>query len=331
MGIQVRFGHRIACAGYGALLVGICACSGGPGMERAPADDVAGSDFASAGDPAPSEPFTIPFPRLVVQDVPWSTITVRPVEARLERGMDDDSTFDPEQTYVELDLALTNRDTRDLEYFGRDSWDLRLATGERVRPASSLDLLVAPGGTAITTLRYFVPDGTTLDGAALILEGEVRGELEPEIIPLDATWQPSYPLQIARLIGENFVLATLTPDEAIDYTVRDVLVELNDRDVGRADAGQRLLRIDLGAVGLRSFLDLHFDGSESRVIVDGRAAAPVASSFDVAEPGIYVETYAVFSIPADTRQVDLEVRAFYGEASTRFPVNLDTDATLVAN
>lgn len=330
MDIQARFGHRIASAGYGALLVGICACSGGQ-TSAGPADDVGGADSRGSGDLAPSEPFTIPFARLVAQDVPWSTTTVRPLEARVERGMDDDATFDPEQTYVELDLAITNRDTRDLEYWGRDSWDLRLATGNRVRPANSIDMVVAPGDTANTTLRYLVPDGTTLDGATLILEGEVRGELEPELIPLDATWQRRYPLRMAPLIGEHFILAISTPDEAIDYTIRDVLVELNDLDVGRADAGRRLVRIDLGAVGLRSFVGLYLDGSESRIIVDGHAAAPVASSFDAVDPGIYVETYAVFSIPADTRQFDLDVRAFYGEASRRFSVNLDTDGALVTD
>jgi hypothetical protein len=325
-----------------AVVVGIV-CSWGcsdDGPGRRPADidggqlvDAAGEDDGAspASSSSPSS-FSRELPTLVAQTVPWSCTTVKVTGARLERGMDD-AVRDIRQTCAELDVAITNHCDDDTNYQSRDTWDLLLANGSRLRPEAPLGLFIAPGDTATTTLRYLVDDAATLTGAALVLAGQERGALQEEIIPLDQPWSKRYPLRITTLAGTTLESKTDdTDDERVRYEITDALVGLDDVVEGhRAEHGQKLVTVDMiGTCVEGSYCTVSTDNL--RLMIDGHAHEAENYHEEIVDHGNSQKLHARFSIPDEVSAFEIRFRLGYVGSQAIYdtvPVDLATDAKLV--
>lgn len=321
------------------LPISLPGCATEPAEPRQGEDDGGGGSGVNAAPPAesagplpdrtPPSPFEIPFGDLVAQGVPWATGTVRPVSAMVERRVVDG--LPSPLLSVDLGLWITNRSDASTGYFDLSTWDLQLASGARTGPVAAVGALVNPGTTTALILRYRIPYGTPLEGSALVLNGEPRGVLEPEIIPLDAPWTARFPLRVTPLVGASFTLLA-HPDDGIRYVIEDVLVDLDDPALGRTEAGRRFVRVVLGATRLGTGDPIRIESeTDFRIIVGAAESKPLTYVSQALEVGAHVERQVVFSIAAETRELDLEVRAYGGAVSKRFSVNLDADTVLVTS
>ncbi|HVW25525.1 MAG TPA: hypothetical protein VHC69_09150 [Polyangiaceae bacterium] len=250
-------------------------------------------------------------------------MSVRVVGARIERGSDPKAPL-ASQVYAELDLAITNNVHAEWDASGRDTWDLVLASGDRVRSENALGVLVSPTDTAKTTLRYPVTEDTKLAGAFLELNGETRGDLEPERIPLDAKWVREYPLEISSLTGVEATAQT-GGGRSVELLIRHAAVDLNDPD-GRAPVDTRFVHLDVrGTAGATT--ENIFD-TDFRIVVDGSSFAPVEGVNELLQANASVDFEVLFTIPASTIQFDILLVP--AGTSTRFPVDLMKDAHLEA-
>lgn len=257
------------------------------------------------------DPFTRPFTALVSQPVPFSVVIATVESASVNRGQSPD--MPPDRTYAQLDFSVQNTSASDLDYSTRRTWDLVLSDGTRVPPSNPLGIFVAGSYTAKASLRYPVEASASLAGAAVILDGEVRGLAEPERVPLDAPWSSAYPIGIPSLAG-----ATSTGvDQELDIT--KATVSLNDPDEYRAHLGKKFVRLDLVAKDLGpSSMDL--SGDSFRIIVDGLSSPPANDLFEFFQGQTAVDVPVVFEI--DQAATSFDIRFSWYHLAKTYHVDL---------
>lgn len=294
-----------------------------PGEEAAP---VAGSEAdpwptsidAGSREPdagPPPEPFSMPFDALVENRVRWAALWVSVVGARVERGMDgkpDPNEWEalylypaPEDVYVELDIQIASEDPEIVDYSSRATWDLILADGTRVHSHNALGLMLSPGDTATTTLRYPVDEIVDLAGASLELNSAERGAGEPEIIPLDAAYVRRYPLRLTEVVGA--VIDPVDDVRAVRLEVLDAAYDLNDPVLpARAARDRRLVRLDVIVTSIAS--NVWIGDENFYLIVDGRSY-PVDAMDDTwiafSDAGVSAPAHVLFEMDDDVRQFEL--------------------------
>jgi hypothetical protein len=301
--------------------------SGGSGAYPTLGSRGAGAAGHATADVLP--PFTKPFAGLISQSVPWGDEEIAILGAALERGMD--STWDPEQVVAELQFSITDNGTSETDYESRNTWDLVLAGGTRLRPLDALGVLISPGDTAKAKLHYKVPVDASLEGAKVILACSDRTKCEPESIPLDSKWEQRYPLSLGSLVGAKAAGPDPGAVNWIELKVMDAFVDLNDPpELGRAPAGERLVRLDIvathgpdGSIGA----DAYLGNGLFRIVIDGNSYEPVTFTNDTISANSSKELHVVFTMPASTNNFEILLNAPKGAA--RFPVDLAKDGTLL--
>lgn len=254
------------------------------------------------------------------QDVPWAEMTVRIVGARTERDSAPHS-YSATQIYAELDLAITNDGQDEVDYNDRNTRDLILADGTRVRSENAVGVLISSTDTAKATLRYPVSQGTSLAGSFLELNGSDRGKLEPEQIPLDAKWQGRYPIELDSLRGGQ-VKQPEPFDSSLELRILDARVDLNDPE-GRAPVGMKFVHLDMKASVGGSPQNIFSD--YFRIIVDGSSFAPV-NDINLLPAGNTTTTFEVlFTVPSDTTKLEIQITPG-GDVSMRFAADLTKNA-----
>jgi hypothetical protein len=198
---------------------------------------------------------------LVPQSVWWANVRVDVVEGRVARLS--------EATRVDLSLELESHDADEVDYTDRDTWDLLLATGERLQPRDALGVRLVNGDRASTTLSYEAGPNAHLEGAALELNGWKRGSLEPERIPLDGSSEVVHSYRIDDLAG-----STVDSDEPGGDTAEIVDARWGKNGVTgwRAEPGTRSLSVVLRLTARLHWLWMEDDSF--RAIFDDNAVAP---------------------------------------------------------
>jgi hypothetical protein len=310
----------------------------GPAADDGPVQDT----DEESGQPPP-EPFAIELATFVPNTVRWAGVDVALIGARQIGGRSDEiavsgntdlfvfsyddptslGQLDPYQTYVELDLELTNHDREELDYVSRDTWDLRLADGSRLQSVDSLDVRVLPGDTAATKLHYAVEDGVDLAGAVLVLEGAERAVFEPEQIPLDAEHVRQFPRRIESLVGQ------VIEDERLRIEVDEAIWDHNVANIGRAKLGKRIVWMNLAVAPLDEN-GLHWSASETRVSVDGRGIAPREWDHAIVDGNTTMIMFTAFEIDADASTIEVGIPLRDAAELHRFPVDLNASVLVNA-
>ena len=336
--------------GYGTnlsiLSLGVVACLGACATDDGPREVLvvdpawstvgaragAGADRVRPPEKPTAEPFQHEFPALITQTVRWASVDVRVTRARQLRGATGDGgelprSLDPKQIYVQLELAIANKDIVEVDYRDRFTWDLKLADGTRLRSVNPLGVSVLPGDEATTVVYYEVDDVVDLRGAALVLEGEERGALEPEVLPLDVAYVPMFPLRLMSLVGRNGTFRPLHFPSAMAH-VDEAVFDTNTARIGRANKDTRVvwLRIAL-TTGENSGV---YAADELRIVIDGRASAPFKWDYNTFASGTTYVLFAAFRVPAGTQHFELALPNGAG-IGDRFPVDLATDAVLATD
>jgi hypothetical protein len=316
------------CFSTGAIALGLLPLLlGGCFVLSDDADDApAWSSWQDAGvaqvdhDAAVAEEFNLEFTGLVRQSVRWASVDVSVTGARQTRAAPVDAQgsdwfFYPiaPPIYVELDLQLENKGARETALNWRDTWDLLLSDGTRLRPDDGFTVRILPGDTATASLHYQVEDVVALEGAKLILEGEARATLEPQPLPLDALNVQEFPRRIPQLVGQ-----TLHTDDGDVIQIDEAAYDVNFLRASRARRGKRFvwLRVAVTAAA-RGYLDT----GDFRVVVDGRASAPEERDFLLID-AMSTEVASVgFEIDASVTHFELTIPTS-NYAVARFPVDV---------
>lgn len=299
------------------------------------ADEEPGAEDAGP----PPEPFSMPFAGMFGQEVQWSALRVSVLDARIERGMDreQESTDEwgfptylgPADIYVELDVKIRSEDKDIVDFSTRATWDLILADGTRVMPANVLGLLISPGDTARTTLRYVVDDVIDLAGTSLELNGEERGNLEPEHIPLDAKHERQFPLRLTEAMGQVIEPQGDFADRGVKIEVIDARYDVNDPILGvRTPEGRRFVWLDLVLTAVRH--GYYASDDVALLIVDGRSYSVELESDDgsILDAGISANLHIAFTIDAGMKEFGLAFMTDEGVPQQRIAIDLD-NAVLV--
>lgn len=246
------------------------------------------------------QPFSQSFAGLISQPVPFGVTVLTIQAARLTRN--EHTEFLPGQTYAELDVSIQNNTTSDLDYSSVSTWDLVLADGTRIPSANTVGIVVAAGYAAKTTMYYPVNADATLAGSQLVIDGDTRGVVEPEPIPLDATWSTRYPIDIPSLKGATYV----SSDQQGEIDIEQAATELDDATMGRTALGQKFLRLDVATISNSN--DVALIGNDSfRLIVDGLATPPVTFTDSPVESHASLKFPVVFEMDDSVQTFDLRL------------------------
>jgi hypothetical protein len=198
---------------------------------------------------------------------------------------------------AEVDITVRNSSLKNGILLGSDMVKLRLQNGQEFADESGWSVGLYPPAPSRQTLKFTLPPGATLDGAALVIE---KPDREPAVIRLDgAQPDPEYPKQL-RTRGEA------TADLLV-FTIRDAALEL-DLEGERVERGQRYLRLSLRVLSRRTGSGGVLISNDTFRLWVGRT--PIAPAQSMVEP-LYsnstVEGDVVFEVPADLTTAELEV------------------------
>lgn len=316
-----------------AALVG--GCVGADGQEETRSDVGNGSgedaddwDGAFSDEDTDDEPrlppFSRPFDGLVQNTARWAIFEVATKAARVERGMDEDwvdgepewGSIDVNTTYAELDLDLTNTTMFDEALDPRDTWDLILSDGTRIEQSNVLAFMAGPRGSSAFTLRYAIDETVDLAGAALELNGTVRGELAPERIPLDAPYRADIDAVLTALQGKTFESARPMSIDQRRIEIVEARVSRNNsvhEERQRSISGKIFVALTLDLTPTRR--DNVFD-DDFGIVVDGKLSRPVNSIVELPDAGTTLRMPVIF-------EIDDTAKAF----TVRLRVGWDSDLT----
>lgn len=281
-------------------------------------DPYAGDDPYFQTEAAPAQPFSQPVQGLIQQDVWWANTLVGFRGARVERGMDPEVS-DARRAYVEVDLDITSHESEEVDYSDRATWDLVLATGERLRSIDTLGLLIAPGDTARLTLHYPLQTETvSLTGAYLELNGSERGGLEPEKLRLDVAVPLVHSYQLTGLVG-----ATLQPDDVssgLRAVFHDARYGTNSPIGMRAAAGERFVTLSVAITYLGAASSIYIDYERFGIVIDGYTFRPETAPTEIIHEGETIFGDVVFAIDAAATMAEVAFNVGGGNFK-RLPVN----------
>jgi hypothetical protein len=293
------------------------------------------ADARTLDDASVPAPFTHELAGLVSQPVRWASVDVTITGARVMRGLDTDvvpswstygtfkSTLDPSKIYAELDLSITEKGSTETDYTDRSTWDLKLREGTRLQSVDALGVSILPGDTVHTQLHYELDAATSLAGATLILNGDSRGELEPEEVPLDESKPQEYPRRIATLVGKESAIAEEYTGAA-SLRIDEAVLDINVARSGRAVRGRRCVWLRAAVTAAAD--DWYVGGVRGlRLVIDGRASAPSEYEHSSVLEGTTETFFVAFEIAEAVTAFELFVPDGTA-AGRRFPVNLTKDA-----
>ena len=324
--------------------LGACATDDGP--REVVVIDPWGSGTAGAGvstrtsgfgterevEPEPAEPFQLEFPALITQSARWASVDVRITKVQQVRGEPGGSAefpgfLDRNQIYVQLELAIANKNVEEVSYYDRDTWDLKLANGTRLTSVNPLGVSVLPGDETTAAVYYDVDEVVDLAGAALLLEGAERGVLEPEVLPLDVASAHQFPRRIATLVGKDasFLASSATGQVHVDEAAYDV----NCGRVLRAARNKRCVWLKL------AYTEIDDNGGyvslgDLRIVVDGRASAPFEYEHGSVAGHATRVFFAAFEIDKNAERVDI-VFPNGSQPGNRLSVDLAIEALLATD
>ncbi|MDD9936992.1 MAG: hypothetical protein OXT09_25505, partial [Myxococcales bacterium] len=256
-----------------------------------------GADPWDAQREPPPEPASEALAGFVANTVQWSGMLVSTTGAHVLVGHEDtiayayrdfflEPVLDPYETYLRVELELSNVGATEIDYVERDTWDLVLRDGTRIQSQDLLDVSVLPGDTAATVLHYALPLDTDLAGASIVLEGATYASLNPETIALDAQVERRFPRRIDSLVGMVF------EDDDVRVEVDEAMWDSNHALLGRPRAGSRSVWLRL-AVTMPADNSEHWSGSEVRLSIDGRSQAPRESDHGIVHE-LETRVFAIF-------------------------------------
>lgn len=290
-----------------------------------------GGASASATTPNPTGAFERKLDSLVTQKAPWGDIEISVEKARELRGAKPEG-FPTEvkhsktAVYAILELTLDSKGDQENDYEERDTWDLVLKDGTRVKPLAPLGVVLAAGGTKNVSVFYKVEDTAKLEGASVEINGSDRATLEPLSIPLDAKGKFASQVKLPDLVGETF-----EPDDgSLRFEILDAVYGVNLEETGRrAPRDQRLVQLKV-RVGYNGDDDqVSFSSSEDapRISIGDKTFAPDAFDTKTIDNGETRDFVMVYPIAETASRMDLVLDAGQEEMETgiRLPSLLDGD------
>ena len=280
-------------------------------------DDIeaGGSDEGRDGDIGDKEglmPFSHAVEGIVQNRAKWGVLEVVTKAMRIEQGMDELWTG----TYAELDIEVTNTTRFDDELSKHNTWDLLLADGTRIKQGNTIELSLAPESTVPYTLRYPVDAKVDLKGAALELNGQTRGELAPEKVPLDQAYEADVDVELKDAVGKVF--ASTRPEDftRVSFKIVSASVSRNSATNRRAEYGKMFVDLVVDLTLLADSSGTNIQNNDFAILVDGKVAEPVNDINDILDEGHPLRTPVVF-------EIDDTVKDFI----VRFDVGWDPDST----
>lgn len=254
-------------------------------------------------------PFSREFDGLVEQAVPWSGLEVQVTGARLYRGERPEElapliSFSPASVYAVLDIQVTQLANAETDYTERDTWDLILADGARLRPINALGLRIVTGDSPTARLYYRAEEDTDLAGAVLELNGSERATLEPALIPLDVRTTFESHVELIELIGQ-----TIEPQGAgeLSFEVLEATYGVNLPELSvRAPIDKRLLALTT-RVGYSGNFSESFNSVDDgpKVSVNGNTIESREGDIDTISSGDTIDFLTIYEIDEGT--VSLEI------------------------
>jgi hypothetical protein len=271
--------------------------------------DSTGSSSSSSTS-KPSDTFETQLESLVTQKAPWGDIDISVEKARLLRGdkpagFPSQATHSKSSVYAILDLKLQSNGDQENDYQKRDTWDLLLKDGARVKALNPVGVVLPSRATKTVRLFYKVADNAKLNGASLEINGSERDALEPLPIPLDEKSTFASQVELSELLGESFQSDS---DSGLSYKIVDAVYGVNLEDTGRrAPRNERLVELTVrvsydGDSDETSFDD---DKDAPRLAFDDNVFAPDAIAVRTIQSGKSHDFALVYRIEEDTSYVDL--------------------------
>jgi hypothetical protein len=281
---------------------------------RSLASSSSGSSSSGSSVPNPSGAFERKLASLVTQQAPWGDIEISVENARELRGakpegFPTEAKHSTSSVYAIVDLKLESKGDLENDYKKRDTWDLILKDGSRVKPLAPLGVILAAGSTKSVSLFYKVEDNANLEGASLEINGSDRTALEPLAIPLDSKSKFASQVKLSDLVGETF---EPDDDSSLRFEILDAVYGVNLEDTGRrAPRDQRLVQLKV-RVGYNGDSDqMSFSSAEDapRISIGDNSFAPDAFDTKTIASGKTHDFVMVYPIAETASRMDLVLDA----------------------
>jgi hypothetical protein len=277
-----------------------------------PENRSASTSDSGSSTPNPSGAFETKLTSLVTQKAPWGDIEISVEKARLLRGAKPEgfpsaAKHSTSELYAILDVKLDSHGDLENDYSKRDTWDLMLKDGTRVKPLNALGVVLPADGSKNATLFYKVDGDAKLDGASLEINGKDRDALEPLAIPLDQKREFASQAKVQDLIGKSF---EPDDDSGLRFEILDAQYGVNLVDSGRrAPRDQRLveLKVRVGYEGSRDEVSFSSTGNAPRLAFDGQTFSPDAFDARSISSGDSHDFVMVYPIAEAASHIDLTV------------------------
>jgi hypothetical protein len=265
---------------------------------------------SSASTPNPSGAFEAKFDGLVTQKAPWGDIEISVEQARLLRGakpagFPSAAKHSSSDLYAILDVQLDGSGDQENDYSKRDTWDLMLKDGTRVKPLNALGVVLPPRGSKSAALFYKLDNDAKLEGASLEVNGKDRDALEPLAIPLDQKTVFASQAEVEDLMGRSF---EPEDDSGLRFQILDAQYGVNLVDSGRrAPRDQRLveLKLRVGYEGSRDEVSFSSTSDAPQLAFKGRTFAPEAFDTGTIANGDTRDFVLVYPIAEAASHIDL--------------------------
>ena len=288
---------------------------------------------ASANTPNPSGAFEAKLDGLVTQKAPWGDIDISVEKARLLRGAKPEgfpsaAKHSTSHVYAILEVKLDGSGDQENDYSQRDTWDLMLKDGTRVKPLNALGVVLPPHSSKTATLFYEVDDDAKLNGASLEVNGKDREALEPLAIPLDQKSEFASQAEVEELIGKSF---EPDDDSGLRFQILDAQYGVNLVDSGRrAPRDHRLveLKVRVGYEGGSGEVSFSSASDAPRLVFKDQTFAPDAFDTRTISSGDTRDFVMVYPIAEAASHIDLTLDGGKEELESgiELPSLMDHDA-----
>lgn len=267
---------------------------------------------SSASTPNPSGAFEAKLASLVTQKAPWGDIDISVEKARLLRGAKPQgfpsvAKHSTSDLYAIVDVKLDSNGDQENDYSQRDTWDLMLKDGSRVKPLNALGVVLPANASKTVTLFYKVDGNAKLEGASLEINGKDRDALEPLAIPLDQKREFASQAKVQDLMGKSF---EPDDDSGLRFEILDAEYGVNLVDSGRrAPRDHRLveLKVRVGYEGSSDEVSFSSAGNAPRLAFNDQAFSPDAFDTRSISSGDSHDFVMVYPIAEAASRIDLTV------------------------
>jgi hypothetical protein len=235
----------------------------------------------------------------------------------------------PIDTYLELDLDVHNLHARESS-FDSKGWQITVAPNDTL-PAERETLTLEGGASSRISVRFGLADTDerALSGGMLALDDPPLGKYEPELVPLNASWQRDFPQRIDALF-ETSIRGVDTDErsEAIfEFDITGAWYDVNDvREEQRAELDMRFVRVDFVASLVQNIVgDSTVGESGLRLIANGREYEPDNHVNEAVALGESVDLSMLYQIPSQVTRFELSFQTNSRNSNLepmRIPVDL---------